>query len=643
LLRTYNRELLRRNGLEQLFTPISIGPLRLQNRICFAAMGPKLANIHGEVTDGQVAYYSARARGGPGMVVVEAAIVTEERNVGNLAIHNDWLIPGLSKLAGCVREWGVRAALQLSHFGGSRIGLNRQALPGSAAPDRVEPEEIDGLVDQFVKAAGRAKTAGFEAVQVHAAHGHLIFQFLSPRTNHRDDQFGGDPIRRAELLLRVIRGIKAELGPGYPVLCKISAEEFVENGFTIDDCLTILPLLEEAGLNALEVSAGNQWETKFWNVQPMSLPRACLTGLSKRLKAIATIPIVAVGRINDPILANDVIRDGKADMVAMGRALLADPDLPNKAAEGRLEDICRCIACNWCHGKRTWAYKPIACAVNPYAARERELELRPAVAQKHVLVVGGGVGGLEASMVLRQRGHRVTLVEKGSELGGQSSPLAVAPPHKDEVQGVVDYLIAQVRKLRVEVILGQTVTAKFVSDMHPDAVVIATGVRERVPALPGFDSERVTTAHRVLLGEQPTGERIAVAGAGQTGSETAEMLAQQGRQVVLVGRRPQIASDLEPLTRRLLVQRLESLRVEMHPGTEVVGLEAHDLLIRNGDGRTERVPVDAVVVAMGVESERGLLEELETLGVPAYAVGDCVRPAEIADAIHDAFRIASVL
>lgn len=643
MLRTYNREVLRRVGLERLFTPVSIGSLRLQNRLVFAAMGPKLANIHGEVTDGQVAYYAARARGGPGMVVVEAAIVADERNVANLAIHSDWMIPGLSRLASCVREWGVRAALQLSHFGGTRIGLNRQALAGSAAPDRLEPDEIEGLIELYVRAAGRARTAGFEAVQVHAAHGHLIFQFLSPRTNHRTDAFGGTPERRAEFLLRTIRGIKAALGPSYPVMAKISADEFLDDGFRLKDCLRILPLAEAAGLDALEVSAGNQLDTKFWNVQPMSMPRGCLTDLSAALKVRASIPIVAVGRINDPLLAEEIIREGKADLVAMGRALLADPDLPTKAAEGRLDDICRCIACNWCHGKRTWAYKPIACAVNPIAGRERELELRPAVAPKRVLVVGGGVGGLEAAMVLRQRGHKVLLYEKSEWLGGQSSPLAVAPPHKEEVQGVVDYLVAQVRKLDVQVELGQAMTAERIREIQPDAVIVAAGVRERVPSLPGFDSDRVHTAHRVLLGELPAGQRIVVAGAGQTGSETAEFLALQGRQVVLVGRRPQIASDLEPLTRRLLVERLERLGVELRPGSEVLGLEEGNVLVRNGAAVVERVPADALVVAMGVEPERRLLDEIEAVGIPGYAVGDCVQPGEIADAIHDAFRVASVL
>jgi 2,4-dienoyl-CoA reductase-like NADH-dependent reductase (Old Yellow Enzyme family) len=460
----------------KLFEPIKINRLEIKNRIVMLPMGNKLHNSIGEVTQRLIDYYVERAKGGTGLIIVQSADVTDESEQ-NLRICSDDYVSGLNDLAESIKSWGARAAIQLVHRGyGPADGFTINEL---------SEEKIGRLIEAFGKAAERAKRAGYDAVEIHGAHGYLIAQFLSGSANKRTDAYGGTIEKRMVFAVQVYRKVREALGEQFPIFFRLSGDEFVAGGITREDSTLIAKTLEGAGVNLISLSAGRRGDTPEWITQPMAMPRGVLTPLSLELKKSVSIPVLVAGRINDPVLANSILKEGKADLVGIGRGLIADPWFSHKAFAGKIEEIRKCIACNYCQGKRNYLKLSVRCAINPQAGKEGEAVLPPLQSRRKVLVVGGGPGGLECAHTLSERGHEVLLFEKSPQLGGKLR-VAALPPHKEELHELTDFLVKRVKRERVSLFLNHEVDEEIVRKIQPDVLVLANGTTPIFPSIPGL-------------------------------------------------------------------------------------------------------------------------------------------------------------
>jgi NADPH-dependent 2,4-dienoyl-CoA reductase/sulfur reductase-like enzyme len=503
-------------------------------------------------------------------------------------------------------------------------------------------DEIKRIVKRFAEASWRAKRAGFDAVTLHMAHGYLINQFLSPYSNLRTDEYGGDTAARTRFAVEIAQEVRKSVGKDFPVLCRISADEFIEGGLTIEETAVIANILETAGVDAIDVSAGTGAETNYVIIPLMSQPRGCRVQLAETIKRKVQIPVSAVGRINDPVLADSILLEGRADLVSMGRALIADPELPIKASQGRTDDICPCIACNIGCVDRLRKGVGITCTTNPLVGREHYYEISPAKPAKRILVIGGGPAGMEAARTAALRGHHVTLCEKETRLGGEMN-IAALPPHKDEINTFVDYLQRQMERLGVEVRLGLEVTTQTLEELAPDVLIVATGAVPCIPEIEGVTQDSVVTARDVLMGNCEVGPRVAVIGGGQVGCETAEFLADRGVRVDIVEMLDCIAPDMSFWSREVLLRRLVRCGVDMLTQAKITGIKGKTVVFDRG-GIEGRLPnVDSVVLAMGYVSRNNasFKDWAKTRGVKYYLVGDCVTPRDIMHAVHDGFEAAS--
>ena len=465
----------------KLFENAELGPLNLRNRIVMPPMATLFGNLDGTVSSRLLAYYARRALGGAGMIIVEnTAIHPGGVNYpGTLEIHDPRFEAGLANLAQAIKSQGAAAAIQLFHPGRQIHPKYRGNYPIApspipcpvmgGSPKELNLEEISGLVRCFVDGAVRAKKVGFEAIEIHAAHGYLAAQFLSPCANHRLDRYGGDPARRARFVVEIVQGIREKLGDSFPIILRISADEKVEGGLTIEQTREMIPLLQE-GVTALHISAGC-YPSMEWVVQPFLQPRGCLVDLARATREVTDLPILTVGRINDPQLANSIIEEGAADFVSIGRALIADPDFPNKTKDGKFSQIRPCIGCNVCI--EAVGINQTRCAVNPQMGRDHE-SFAPAQNPKTVLVVGGGPAGMEAAIRAKALGHRVWLAEAGDALGGQMTPAGV-PGSKAEIRRLLDYYRSAVLQSGISVRLQKRVDPETIKEFAPDHIILAVG------------------------------------------------------------------------------------------------------------------------------------------------------------------------
>jgi len=633
----------------KLFEPFKIGTMELKNRIVMPPMGTNFAAEGGSVTKRLKNYYVERARGGVGLIIVEGAYV-EPRGKGSvrqLAVDHDNKIPGLRELTTAVRAKGAKIALQLFHGGRQSLSSVIGTQPVSASevycrltretPRALTVEEIKDVIEAFAEAARRAKEAGFNAVEIHGAHGYLINQFLSPLTNKRTDQYGGDVKGRARFLLEILERVREKVGSGYPVLCRINGDDYIEGGITLEEAKAIAKMLEAGGVDALHISAGIYDSPVPVGTAPMALPRGNLVHLAAGIKEVVKVPVIAVGRINDPELAEEILQQGKADLVSMGRALLADPYLPKKAAAGALDEINRCTACDECIS-RLFFNEEIACSVNAALGREGEYRIKKAEVAKRVLVVGGGPAGMEAARVSALRGHEVVLYEKSDRLGGQLN-LAAVPPHKEEIKNVTAYLEPQIRKLGVKVVLGKEVTPSLVEKIKPDVVFIATGSVPIVPENLEVKGGNIVTANDVLAGVASAGERIIVVGGGMVGAETAEFLAERGKKVTILEMLGRIGVDMPPMVIMLLYRRLKELGVIMITNAKVEEITGNSVVYEK-DGKKQTIEADSVVLAMRSKPNIGLMKALKGRVPELYAIGDAKEPGNVLKAIHEGSRLA---
>ena len=624
----------------------SIGSLRLANRIVMPAMATNLASAIGEPTERLIAYYGERARGGVGLVIVENATI-EHHLGGNgavqLRVDHDRYVPGLHRLTDAIHAGGAAVALQINHAGANA----RTGAPGvppiapSAAtwdgtgtePQAMSLAEAEQVVARFADAAVRAQRAGFDAVEIHGGHGYLIAQFLSPLVNRRRDRYGGSPKARWAFALEVVRAVRAAVGPRFPLLFRVSGDEYLPGGRTIGETTELARALAEEGVDAIHVTAATSANPER-QLEPMAYPEAWRIGLAAAVKRAVDLPVIGVGVIRTPETADRILGEGKADFVAIGRGLIADPLWPRKAVRGQPRTIRRCISCNRCVRHRVFDDLPIRCSVNPRVGREAEPEETPERVES-VAVVGGGPAGLSAAIAAAERGHRTVLFEAGSELGGRLR-LAAVPPHKEKIAWLIEDLIAALPE-SVDVRLATRATADEIRALRPDRVIVATGSSSKCLPVPGAELPHVRSIDSALAGAARIEGRVVVVGGGMVGCETGLFCAEQGCAVVVVERLGEIASDCEPITRKDLVERLRAAGIKVRTGVEV--REITPTLVRLS-GETA-VEADAVICAVGGEPNGALADEMADGAFPVCRVGDAREVRTIFEAVSEGWRAAA--
>lgn len=638
----------------KLFQPAKIRSAEFKNRIISAPCERNYGNLDGSVTQKYIDYVAERARGGAGLIIVESTYIDPvgKNHLTQLGIYDDSLIPSHRMLTEAAHRSGGKVACEIQHGGRqcSSVYTGFQPVAPSPVPCKVLASgdvpreltirEIEELINKFGEAARRAKEAGYDMVEVHGAHGYLIGQFLSPFSNKRTDSYGGSPEKRMRFPLEVVRRVREAVGDDYPVSYRISAEEYVEGGLTVEDTSAFCKGLEDAGVDLIDVSAGI-YESIVWLAQPAAFKQGCLVDLGRKIKQQVNIPVAIVGRINNPELAERILAGGDADFICMGRALHADPYFPAKAYEGRVREIRRCPACMRCSDE-LGTHLPISCSVNPAAGRERELSFRPAKEGKSVVVIGGGPGGMTAAWVAADRGHQVKLFELEPQLGGQLR-YACVPGHKKELENVVLDLIYRVEKSSAEVILGAEVNVEKIKELQPDVVVVATGASPVIPMTPGLSSIPVCTAIDIFAGrEKPAaGEKLLIIGGGLVGCETALYLEEKGHEIFIVEPGPGIARNMGLREGWYLRKSIEeSSRITIYTGTTVEKIESKKVKLQS-KGKYDEVEIDRVILAVGMKTNNQLYEKLivddELKSTQIVQIGDCVLPRKMKEAIHEGY------
>ncbi len=634
----------------RLFEPFHLGHLELKNRIVMPPMVTNYGSVDGFVTTQLKDYYAARAQGGVGLIIVEAICVESHAGKGlvrQLLIDDDRFIPGLTDLVQAVKQHGAKIAIQLHHAGSEAqksitgeqpVAPSAIPKPGHEMPRELTTEEVDGLVLSFAKAAHRAKIAGFDGVEIHGAHGYLIAQFLSSFFNKRPDLYGGEIEGRAKFLIQTIKEARALVGEEYPVWCRINGREFgPEGGLTSEEAAQVARMAQIAGSDAIHVSVFG-YGISPRTAPPMAQPPGNLIRFTETIKAAVNIPVIAVGRIT-PQIAEKAIEKKSADLFAIGRGLIADPELPNKGFLGELDRIRPCIGCMTCLDCVGNWRQPMRCLVNPTVGREAESIIQKTDASKKVFIIGGGPAGMEAARVSALRGHDVVLYDKGEKLGGQIL-LASVPPYKQALATFAEYQSSQLSKLGIKTEIGREASASLVEDLQPDVVIMATGVKSLVPRIPGIDKACVVAAVDVLAGKAEIGDKIAVIGAELVGSETAEFLADKGKNVTLMRRGGEIATKVNPRSRDHLLARLSAKGVMVLTGVQYREITDHGVIITTREGKSQTVEADTIVLAAGSVIDPELYIALKDKVPEFYRIGDCVNPSNIMSAVTDGYFTA---
>lgn len=634
--------------MERLFEPILINSLRLKNRILMPCLDPGFAGEGGVVNPRLIDYFTKRAKGGVAFIMLGPAVF-DPVGIGGKSeyrIYRDEILEGLSTLVEAIHSCGVPVGLQLHHAG-------RQANPDLISANAVAPSaipcpvrkftpkalkipEIERIILQYGEFARRVKQVGFDALEVHGSHGYLIAEFLSPYSNTRKDRYGGSLENRTRFAFQIIEEVRKNVGADFPIFFRIPGEEHVPGGLSKEETSLIAKLMEEAGADAIDVSAGN-YKTAEWIVPPMILPRGCNVRAAETIKRKVSVPVIVAGRINGPELAEEILRQGKADVIAMARGLVADPDLPIKTREGRAEEIRRCIACNVCID-HLFQDKDIVCTVNPEVGRESEFELKPAPQRKRVMIIGGGPGGMEAARVAGLRGHEVTLYEEHHRLGGRIEAACQASI-KEEMKGLLEYYEAVLKPLGVNIRLNTKVDIDMVSQMNPDAIVMATGSVPLLPGIPGVHLSHVVQAVDVLLDRVKIEDKAAIIGGGTVGCEVAIFLAERGVDVTLLEMFPYVAHGIPRLVGKMMKDIMIELGVDIMTNRRVVHISEEQVIHEDPEKKRASLPVAQVVLAMGSKPRNDLARSLKDLVGENYLIGDCLEPRRALEAISEGAEV----
>ncbi|MCF6155686.1 MAG: FAD-binding protein [Candidatus Brocadia sp.] len=671
--------------MSKLFDTIKIGQMTLKNRIIMSAMDLGFTS-DGTINGRIIKFYEERAKGGIGFIVVGGCYPEMNGKVWKsiIGLDRDELIPGLRRLTDTIHLYDVRVAAQLLHGGRSASSFFTKMQPVAPSslthrsikqePHALTVPEIKIVIDNYVSATVRAKKAGFDAVELHGGMGYLINQFLSKATNKRDDEYGGSLENRARFAREMVLAIRETVGKDYPIIFRMSGDDFVEEGLKIDESIEIARILEKAGVDVFNVSPG--WHESKTPIMLMVIPRMAYVFLSEKIKSQVKVPVIASVRINDLQLAEEILDNEQADMVSIGRPLIVDPELPNKYKNGQLDDIRTCIACNQGCFDSLLNFKPVSCTYNAIAGHEGEYKITRTNRPKKVVVVGGGPAGMEAARVLALRGHEVTLYERNNQLGGQLR-YAFIPPGREEIQNIITYLERQISKLQVKIKTGMEADLQIIKEECPDAVIVATGGNPIMPGFPGIKGKNVYAASAVLDGGVSVGKDVVIIGGGTVGCEVALHAARQGamrpdvacfllkqkvidakdvieyttrgnKNVTMLEMRKKIGGGFGISTRWIILKELKDAGVK-----EITEVQVKEIVNnpgengrRNGgviyekNGEEHFIKADTVIIAVGYSPNTDLQKQLEGKFPETYFIGDCVKVRTALEAIHEGFEVA---
>jgi 2,4-dienoyl-CoA reductase-like NADH-dependent reductase (Old Yellow Enzyme family)/thioredoxin reductase len=609
----------------------------------------------GEVTERHIAFYARRAQGGVGLLTSEPLYVHRDGRElpTQLAIDDDSQIPGLERLVAAVHATGGRIMAHINHAGRAanprlvpeehRVSASDLPCPANGiVPRPLSRQEIDDVVQSFADAAGRVRQAAFDAIEIPFSHGYLVHQFLSPHTNHRDDEYGGSFENRLRFGRQVLMAVRTVVGPRLPIVVRMNANDHVAGGLNIEDAMAIGQYLADLPVDALSITSGTMCESVPFCLYPTGTPKAHLLPMAAKIRKTSGLPVIVAGRIRSPHVARFALRSGQSDFIGLGRPLLADPDWVRKAEAHDEEAILLCAACHQGCLAQLRQGQGTHCMFNPLTGRESEIHLEPTQRPRRITVIGGGPAGLEAASVAAQRGHTVSLFEHQDQLGGQLS-LAARAPHKEEFIDSIRHLALMAQRAGVDIHLGKKMRLEEVLADRPDATIVATGGMPLTIPFPGLESTRWLLAAEVL--EPATyveTTRVFLIGGGLLGLEAADFLATQGKQVTLVEMRPEVGTDMDVLAKSMLLKRLQKQQVEIHTDTTVTRLTP-DTAIAVRDGNEIHFPIETVVLAVGVKANRELADGLEGSGLEFHVVGDAVEPRKVLEAIQEAFEVAAQL
>lgn len=653
---------------EKLLSPKKIGGLEIKNRTVMTAMGCSLANLDGTPSDEIIAYYVERAKGEVGLIINEVTRIDDETGITEirqLCLTKDENIPAFQKFTGAVHEAGAKIFCQLHHPGRQTytaftgidavVSASDQSCGLCQQPTRaLTMEEVHAMVEKFVAGAVRAKAAGYDGVELHAAHGYLLEQFLSPYTNHRTDAYGGSMENRMRILTEIIEGIHEKCGRDYPISVRITVDECLEaagipaKGLELDETIQMCKVLEEAGVDALNVSVG-MYETVNTVVEPNSYAEGWRSHLVQAVKKEVSIPVMGNAVIRHPEFAEKLLEEGYQDFISMGRTFLADPEWTRKVKEGRVCEIRKCISCLYCFETVLAALStgdPLKCALNPRTGHEKKYGCPKKDGNGRIVaVVGAGPAGMEAARVLAVRGFQPVIYESGDRMGGQLN-IADQPPKKERITELVKSMESELRALHVEIKLNTAATADEMKKLNPYAIIIATGGTPIVPGnVEGIHGKNVCTNEELLSGKvEYKGKHVAVIGARNNGLETAEYLASKGNQVTVIEMLPEAGDGIYFQILLDIMGRLGKLGVEFKTGRQLTAVKDGAVTVKNMEtGETEDIAADAVVLSVGTRPVDTLSEELNNHFDKVIVIGDAKKAGRIGDATRMAYEAACSL
>jgi 2,4-dienoyl-CoA reductase-like NADH-dependent reductase (Old Yellow Enzyme family) len=628
---------------DQLFSSTHLAALTLKNRIVFPAIGTHFANPDGTVSRKQIDFYAKRAEGDVGLIVVEFSAVdpVQKGSTRETGIWADRFIEGLSALTSTVKSFGAKIAIQLHHpgrMGDSRIngipGVAPSAVPSAIireVPRELSVSEIDGVIEEFVQGARRAKEAGFDAVELHGASGYLIYQFFSPLANLRQDEWGGDTRRRTRFAREIVRRTKALLGKEYPVILRMAVTDYQEGGITLEESMKIVRIMEKEGIDSISVTAGTFDSPIPGLVPPMVMARGCHAGLSAEIKKVTRVPVMVAGRINGLKLANQILAEGKADLICMGRAFIADPHLLWKEREGRHRDVKVCFADNTCVHSITRGIpgSPLVCLMNPEVGREGEQEPKTE-RPRNILIVGGNPAGFEAARVAALQGHRVTLWDESERLGKHWS-YRITP--------LISGRLSLLESLHVQVEIGKEITPLSVQELSPDLVLWTKSLKPGEALIPGPDRVKTVQADLVLEGKVQVRGKVVVIGGGNIGIELAEHLMKEAGVFITIVEEKWMGYGIERFSRIAIIGRLRRHGVQILEGAKPIRIEGDGLTIKRKNGSEERIKADSVLIALPEVILDQIPEWLAQGPWKVLALNPCRSPSEYVEASEEGAEV----
>lgn len=638
-----------------LFEPIKIGTVELKNRIVMSPMATHFADEIGALTERQINYYCERAKGGSGLIITESCCVRDDgkRKKYRLSISDDKFVLRFKRLTQAVHKYGAKIAAQLHHGGRLCTPQDINEFPISAStipcpltggdifigniPRTLRKGEIKELIECFGEGARRACEAEFDLIQIHAGHGYLINNFLSPESNKRGDKYGGTLENRIRFLEEIIDCIKEKTDGELPIMVRLNGEEFIPGGYTLEEAKLIAEKLEERGIDEIDITAGNHGAVE-WSIQPGEFQQGCLTYMAEEIKKNVSIPVGTVGKITDPYFAERILGENKADLIYFGRALIADPELPIKAKEGRIKEIRKCIGCMNCV-TRLGQGIDINCSVNAQVGKEKESVIRPTLKEKRILIIGGGPAGMEAARVLSLRGHTVALRDKNKQLGGLLN-IACIPPYRQGIRSFVNYLENQLKSLKVDIKLNYECKANTREISNFDIIIFANGSKP-INEIEGIHTCNIIPADECFLSKKIRGQRYIIVGGGAVGLQCADFLT-KGRkdiEVIVIEKENSIGRDIGNIEKKMILNRLLNRGVRILINSQILNIEGDQIIICANDQK-KSFRFDSLIIAVGRSPNNELFYLIRDKHQKKYMIGDCIQPRKIVDAVHEAYKLA---